>query len=709
MAGKSGAVIKGLFFGSPVRLSPEKHEGFWQDQQALIRERTGIILFLGCVFFPFFFVSDLAYYPEKKEILFFVRVSTGLVCLVLFWLNRKLDLGRRSFWLGLLGFYACALGMIAIILITDGYRTSYYAGFLMVVVAFSSLMALPARIIAPHIVAMYFLYVFLLLVQHAPEKVSLFLVSHLLMLTGIGICLVVTEASHRLRVRDYLSRLALEEAKERLKRQARELAARVSESRSRYRHLVERMNDCLGVSGPGGEIVYVNDRFCELVGCDREDLLGYSFLELVEEEIRDTVALEFEKRKRGIRSAYETRLLHHSGKRIPVIVSSEALLDEKGSFLGSFAVITDISHQKKMEEALLATSKRLRGILDATIDAVILLDSEGRILDSNASAARELGEEVADLRGETVENFWLPQVSARRIPMIRLVFEGGKGLSFEEMFETRTFVHHVYPIMGEDSRVTAVALYSRDVTDLKSAERRIAHLTHELLRALEKERHRIARDLHDHVAQDLSSLRISFEDLALALENQPDMRHRASLISRRLQETIKDLREIAYDLRPPDLDNLGLAHTLYRYCHEFSEYSGIPVHFVSGGMDTVVRDADREINIYRLVQEALSNIRKHSGATQVDVRLIASHPDIIVRISDNGIGFDAESWDGPASSERGMGLKGMAERVALLGGRFEIRSNPGEGCRIAVWIPMGESLIPAEDPDFWTASRQIVP
>ena|GEM_PF-1796527 len=671
----------------------------------MVRERNGLVLLLGGILFPFFLVSDWVYFPEQIRTLASLRLAAGFCCLGFFWLNRKVDLGLHSFWLGFIGFYICAFAMTAIVSLTGGYRTSYYAGFLMIIVAFAALMSLPPRLMAPHLLIAYLVYMVVTSMQSPIESFALFFLSHFLVLVTVGICLVAAGVSHRLRVREYLSRKALEEAQGKLKKQARSLAARVTESRMRYRQLVERMNDCLGVSGPDGRIVYVNDRFCELLGYAREALLGRPFVHLAPVEIHEQVWEEFARRKKGIRSAYESLLCHKSGRKIPVIISAEALMDEAGEFQGSFAVITDISRQKEMEEALRATSERLRAILDATTDAVMLLDPDGGILDINASAAQTLEKSADELKGMCVESLWPPKVAACRLPMIRKVLERGAPLYFEEVCEAQTLSHHVYPLLGKEGGVISVALFSRDITVLKKAERRIAHLTHELLRALENERHRIARDLHDHVAQDLSSLRISFEDLSRMLEGHPAARRQASHISRRLQDAIRDLREIAYALRPPDLDTLGLPRTVYRYCQEFSEYTGIPVHFVSAGMETAVRDFDREINLYRLVQEALSNIRKHAGATQVDVRLIASHPEMIVRISDNGVGFDADNWDGAASWERGMGLKGMAERVALLGGRFEIRSKPGQGCRICVRIPMETSLA-LEGPEMSKADPQ---
>jgi signal transduction histidine kinase len=204
----------------------------------------------------------------------------------------------------------------------------------------------------------------------------------------------------------------------------------------------------------------------------------------------------------------------------------------------------------------------------------------------------------------------------------------------------------------------------------------------------EKERKRIARDLHDSVAQDLSSLRIScetfFDDIQ---ESSFKIRHKIKDISKVLQGSIHAIRDIAYELRPPSLDELGLPITLFRYCEDFKLKWGINVDFFSAGLEQIRVDSDSEINMYRLVQEALNNIKKHSHATKASVRLVASYPHVILRIEDNGIGFDMSLQENTEIIGKHMGLRSMEERVSLLGGKMILKSAEGEGTRIFVEVP----------------------
>jgi signal transduction histidine kinase len=138
------------------------------------------------------------------------------------------------------------------------------------------------------------------------------------------------------------------------------------------------------------------------------------------------------------------------------------------------------------------------------------------------------------------------------------------------------------------------------------------------------------------------------------------------------------------------LDQLGLVQTVYQYCEDFSEKYGLNVDFFSAGMDDLKLDFDTEINIYRLIQEGLNNIKKHADASRVTIRLVASFPNIILRIEDDGKGFDVEGRLLRASKEKRMGIGSMVERASLLNGNLRIQSRLMEGTKILVEIPYGE-------------------
>jgi signal transduction histidine kinase len=148
------------------------------------------------------------------------------------------------------------------------------------------------------------------------------------------------------------------------------------------------------------------------------------------------------------------------------------------------------------------------------------------------------------------------------------------------------------------------------------------------------------------------------------------------------------VRDLAYSLRPTSLDQLGLAKTVLRYCEEFSGRAGVKVDFFAPGLDDLKLDSDDEIALYRLIQEGLNNVKKHADATNATIRLVASFPNIILRIEDNGKGFDAEKRLASAINEKRMGLRSMEERVAILGGKMRIESRPMQGTKILIEVPI---------------------
>jgi len=159
-----------------------------------------------------------------------------------------------------------------------------------------------------------------------------------------------------------------------------------------------------------------------------------------------------------------------------------------------------------------------------------------------------------------------------------------------------------------------------------------------------------------------------------------------------VQRSITVVRNMAYDLRPAGLEELGLVQTVRLYCEDFSQRTGREVEFSSVGLEAIELNSDTEIVLYRLIQESLTNIQKHTDAGQVTIRLTASFPHIILRIEDQGKGFDVDSRLVAALGEKRMGLWSMRQRVAHLRGELKIESNPTQGTKIMVKVPCMETF-----------------
>lgn len=363
-------------------------------------------------------------------------------------------------------------------------------------------------------------------------------------------------------------------------------------------------------------------------------------------------------------------------------------------------VIEKVIRERKLKRALEQSEERFKEIFEQSPIGIQLYDRNGLLLEVNQSCLDVFGiPNAAHIKG--FKFFDDPNLP----PKVKAKLLEGETVRYDVAFDFQQVKKHQFyetprsgiiyldvvitPIRqtGDDG-TSGYLVQVQDVTERKLAEQQVRTLSHQLIKTQESERRRLSRDLHDRVAQDLSTLKIG---LGTLLDDQPDVppgtRQRVAELSEMVQATIMAVRDLAYDLRPGTLEQLGLAQTLLQHCEEFSAKTGVNVDFSAAAIDELQLDFDTKITLYRLIQEGLNNVKKHADATDVTVRLVTSFPDIILRIEDNGRGFDVKNRLFSAANERRMGLRSMEERAALLGGKMRIESRAMQGTQIVVEIP----------------------
>jgi signal transduction histidine kinase len=215
-------------------------------------------------------------------------------------------------------------------------------------------------------------------------------------------------------------------------------------------------------------------------------------------------------------------------------------------------------------------------------------------------------------------------------------------------------------------------------SQIEQAQRDLSRLSERLENAQEEERRSLSRELHDDLGQSMSAMIIELGRLESTLN--PAQRERLGSVHHIAEENVAKIRNMALLLRPSMLDELGLVPALRWQAREFSRRTGLPVKMIADDIVDDLPDSYRTC-IYRVVQEALHNCVKHSGAADVRVAIRCQPGGLSITVQDDGVGFD------PAK-DRGLGLLGMAERVSRLGGKFEIRSHPGHGTVITTSFPI---------------------
>jgi len=223
---------------------------------------------------------------------------------------------------------------------------------------------------------------------------------------------------------------------------------------------------------------------------------------------------------------------------------------------------------------------------------------------------------------------------------------------------------------------------------LKKTDQRRQLLSKELIRLLEKDRHQVAMELHDHIGQGMTSLKIALE---LALRHfpneQPDIQNLLEAESKRVSQLLKDIKNISQGLRPSTLDKLGLVPSLQNLFNELKDQAVTPIMFFAKNIPKQLAP-EKALAIYRIVQESLNNIQKHARAETIHVNLVERKGIILVSIEDNGDGFDLEKAMEVTKGKMPLGLLIMRERAEQIGGEFSVDTKIGRGTIIMAEIPI---------------------
>jgi len=355
-------------------------------------------------------------------------------------------------------------------------------------------------------------------------------------------------------------------------------------------------------------------------------------------------------------------------------------------------------HEAELATAARESDDQLRAMVDSAMDAIITIDSERRVVVFNPAAQRMFGYSAEEVRGSRLDRF-LPE-------RLRAVHERNVA-AFRESGVTARMKKARMEIVGLRSDGTEFPLEStiaqvaiggqtmftailRDISERRRAEdelresnRQLRELATSLQAVREEERTSIARELHDELGQQLLRLRMDLSWLESRLKNlAPALHDKVVSMKEFVVATVDVLRHVTTRLRPPLLDDLGLAEAARWQLNEFAQRTGIEVTS-SIAIDDMDLDQRTAINVFRILQESLTNVARHARATQVSVSLARTEDGLSLEISDNGCG--TELRDKP---QLGHGLVGIRERTLLLGGRMEIASAPGEGFTLRVRIPL---------------------
>jgi PAS domain S-box-containing protein len=357
-------------------------------------------------------------------------------------------------------------------------------------------------------------------------------------------------------------------------------------------------------------------------------------------------------------------------------------------------VARDAARELKGKQALEGADARLTGLLDSAMDAIITVDSEQNVILYNKAAEKIFGWPTREMlgqpltrlipqrhrgaHGDQVRRFGQTGTTSRRMGDGTVLY--GQRASGEE-FPLEASISHLDTAHG---KLFTVIL--RDVTERVRASEELSAFASAAHAIRESEKTRIARELHDELAQSLTAIKMDATWIREAMPRDMDaVRVKLDEMLGLLDTTVAATRRIASDLRPLLLDDLGLVPAIQWLTHNFSQRHGVACKL---SLDEDVELAEPYATaVFRIVQESLVNVAKHAGASQVDVRIEKSSAAVILEVADDGAGF---TLDAPRKASS-LGLMGLRERARLLQGTVDIDTAPGQGTHIRVSIPVPET------------------
>jgi PAS domain S-box-containing protein len=476
-------------------------------------------------------------------------------------------------------------------------------------------------------------------------------------------------------------------------------------SGARYRSIVESQVELVCRWMSDWALTFVNDAFCRFYQQPREELIGEKFGSMIHEQDVERVerclaALGPEK------PAVEIECREIAGEEIRwVNWSHRAVIDPEGGSVEFQSVGRDVTGRKTMEEELLKSRKKLRRrvaegreklrqaaeILQTIIEEIPVMiyfcDETGGISFVNRAWEQLTGWSLEEIRKMDGLPDGFPGSDSRRQVWNHRQESPNEWRDIKVRRRDGSYLDSAWSnvTLSDGSRI-AIGI---DISARKHAAMAVQQVSRRILEALENDRKAVAKELHDSIGASLAAIKFSLEARVECMDRNPDPDKMSfEQIIAHLVQTIKETKRISARLRPSALDELGLVAALDTHLREFCEF--YPDIQLVRQIEIAEQEVPESLKIvlYRVLQEALNNVGKHSGAATANVKLVRAGGFLELAVKDDGCGFDPKDPLNETDPLRGYGLRGMRERVEICGGKFLIRSELGKGCTVFASLPV---------------------
>jgi two-component system CheB/CheR fusion protein len=517
------------------------------------------------------------------------------------------------------------------------------------------------------------------------------------------------------------------------------------ESEEQFRRAIHEAPIPVIMHAEDGEVLQISRTWTELTGYTIADVPTFdAWLTRAYGEgadaVRNHMRALFKEQRRTLSIEFPVRTRDGDVRYWSFSASSPGTLRDGRRFIVGMAV--DITESKRLEKFLRESDTRVRLMMESVEDyAIVMLNAEGHIEMWNSGAERTFGYTAAEVTGQHIAIIFTPEDRQREIPSVEMENAREKGRAADERWHLRKDGRRLYvsgvlsSLNDANGAVIGYVKIGRDLTEQRRAEEELrrtndglevrvrertfelakvneslrdeiseriqterdrVRLLRQIVRAQEDERRRIARDIHDQVGQQMTALRLNLAAIDQGCDGDAEIREKVEQTKNIAERLDADVDFLAWELRPAALDDIGVAEAMGTFVRQWSKHSGVEAQFHTTGLDKERLSPETETNLYRIMQEALNNTMKYAQASRVDVLLERRDNQVVLIVEDDGAGFNPKEEIG-GEDHKGMGLIGMRERAALVGGTLQIESKPKKGTTIFVRVPAQFSEEEAEN------------
>ena len=459
-------------------------------------------------------------------------------------------------------------------------------------------------------------------------------------------------------------------------------------SERKYRELVENAQEGIWIIDDKGVIKFANRRMLEITGQER--LENTSIYDLFDQYNRELLENVLARNRKNQVAQQELEVISTNLGLATVIMSSVPLM-ENGQYAGAFAMFSDIT-------ALRETEKRFRKVFEEAAVGMALMDMQGKMLDSNPALQKMLGYDKEELQQLSYKEYTHPKDLTTSKRLYIELMEGKRDSYTREKRYIRKDGRVVWGqvtvslLRGPAGEPQYTIVMTEDITQRKLAEEEIRtyqvklqSLASELSLTEERERRRLATDLHDHIGQALAISKIKLGVLQKSLTSEVLARP-LSEVRELIENMIQDTRSLTFELSLPILYELGFESAVEWFAKYVRSQHGILVD-VQKDMKPIPMDDEMKVLVFRFVRELMMNVVKHAQARHARVIIARNGEEVNIRVEDDGVGFAGPHYQ-TISSNGGFGLFSIRERLHYLGGRLEVESSDLQGTRVTLMVPL---------------------